>query len=194
MPPSLPAGDLIGRNREHAVLRGLLDQVTSEGRLALISGPAGIGKSTLVRETLNLARERGYAVFVGSCYDGLTTAPYEPWHDAFTASPGTDALFTPDLQSYLEASVSGEFEITDERSLARATLVQLAMLSAERPAVFVLEDLHWADLASVELLTRVAQAIPSLPLLLIATWRDAEGASRDFSTPLINLTRSPYGE
>ena len=188
----LPANELVGRDRELAVLRGLLDQVATGGQLAIITGPAGIGKSTLVRETLAGADERGYATFVGACYEGLTTGPYEPWHDALTTAQGLDAMLTHDLRSYLRAAVPEELEISDERSLARATLVQLASLTAERPAVLVLEDLHWADLATIELLMRIVQTIAALRLLLIATWRDAEGVAGDFAAPLISLSRSPH--
>ena len=194
MPPPAPAGEVVGRDRERAVLRGLLDRVPSEGRMALVTGPVGIGKSTLVRELLASAHERGYSTFVGACYDGLTTAPYEPWHDALTFGQNADETFTLDLQSYLQAADSRSIEISDERTLARAVLVQLARLTEEQPAVLVLEDLHWADLASVELLTRVSQSIGGMQILLVATWRDAEGALRDFRTPLVNLSRSPYGE
>ncbi len=82
--------------------------------------------------------------------------------------------------------------VTDDRTLARAVLMRLAALASERPAVLVLEDLHWADVASVDLLTRISDAMASLPLLIIATWRDAEGASRDFSTALMNVARFPH--
>ncbi len=100
-PPS--AIDLIGRDRERETLRNLLERIPDGGRLAIVTGPAGIGKSTLVRETLGMARERGYSTFIGACYSGLTTAPYEPWHDALTPRPGVGATPAHNLKSYLES-------------------------------------------------------------------------------------------
>src|SRR6476620_11083624 len=82
--PEQPRPLLVGRTREQAALREeLAVAVGGRGRLVLIGGQAGIGKTTLARDLTRAAAERGCNVLAGSCYDLTNTPPYGPWLDPF---------------------------------------------------------------------------------------------------------------
>ena len=71
---------IVGRQSERRRLRELLDRaIAGRGSLALVSGSAGIGKSTLAGDLMREAEERGALVLSGGCYDLTTTPPYGPW-------------------------------------------------------------------------------------------------------------------
>src|SRR5262245_54359770 len=119
----------VGRSRERARLAELLG-AGAPGRLALVIGEAGVGKSHLVREAV--ARARG--VRVGRCFEGGGAA-YGPWLEMFGADAG------------------GALGARDER-LRRFEAV-LARVREAAPVVLVVEDLHWADPDSLALLRHV---------------------------------------
>jgi predicted ATPase len=99
--PPPPHGDvtLVSRDLELATLRALLDQsLRGHGRLVLIGGEAGIGKTTLLAALARHARELGSLVLSGGCYDLTVTPPYGPWIELSTrAQPGADALPIADM-------------------------------------------------------------------------------------------------
>ena len=77
---------LVGRTREQAALRSeLVAAAGGNGRLCLIGGEAGIGKTTLARDLVRTADDLGARVLTGSCYDLTSTPPYGPWLDLFDA-------------------------------------------------------------------------------------------------------------
>jgi predicted ATPase len=163
---------LVGRARERALLRDRLTAaLASEGSLVLIGGEAGIGKTALVRAVAHEAMAQGAIVLTGRCDDLSAAPPYGPWLDlAATYRPGTGLPPLPAALSDAEAIAglgsSGAFfaQIRDF----------FADVAAARPAMVVLEDAHWSDPVSLDLLRFLARQLPALPLLLVVTYRADE--------------------
>src|ERR671916_579590 len=142
---------------------GLAVHPAGRGGLVLIAGEAGIGKTTLAEATCRDALAGGARVLVGRCYDLSETPPYGPWSEIRDQFP--DA---PDLPPRPAASQSGAASQAQFFAEARA---YFATLAAQRPLVLLLDDLHWADPASLDFLRSFARALPALPVLLLATYR-----------------------
>ncbi len=144
-----------------------------EGSLALISGTAGIGKTTLAERICSAAREHGALVLAGRCYDLTETAPFGPWIELFSDYPSDSGL--PDMPNHIAAcEIDGD--ITSQAELFTSIHSLLAEIGAARPLVLLLDDQHWADDASLDLLRFLARQAPALPLLIIATYRADEVA------------------
>ena len=174
LPVPLAFGDasLVGRERERALLRERLDAALSgRGGLVLIGGEAGIGKTALAEALGREALDRGARVAVGRCYDLAETPPYGPWREALAAIPRTPTL--PPLPEALDPAGRGEAVASQAAVLAGAHAF-LAAAAGERPLLLLLDDLHWADPASLDLLRSLARQAPAAPLLLVATYRADE--------------------
>src|SRR5215211_5514808 len=173
-----PSPPLVGRDRELALLHGCL-AATRDGRggLVLISGEAGIGKTALADALCRDAADSGTHVLIGHCYDRTETAPYGPWIEiARRPQALSDAINAPPVPRLDGA--------TSQADLFAQVRDFLVALTAQRPLVLVLEDLHWADSASLDLLRFIALGIDELPLLLLATYR---GEDVDRRHPLAAL-------
>ena len=165
---SLPA-----RESEWKLLSGLLGNLLHRqaGGLVLVSGEAGIGKTTLVEALADDGRASGATVLDATAYDMDVPPPYSLWQELFQKTQQYPNLPPPPpgltTQARLD-SVSGRRELWD---LATRQILDIA---THAPLLLVLEDLHWADQSSIELLRYLARQIASAPILVIATYRDAD--------------------
>ncbi len=148
----------------------LQDRLTAarhgRGNVVLIGGEAGIGKTTLAGAICRQASDTGAHVLTGHCYDRAETPPYGPWLQIAHRVPASPVAVAPPIPR-LDSAASQ----ADVFAQARDFLVALA---AQRPLVLLLEDLHWADSASLDLLRFIAHEIDEMPLLLLATYRGEE--------------------
>jgi DNA-binding CsgD family transcriptional regulator/tetratricopeptide (TPR) repeat protein len=175
-PGSCPPG-LIGRGPELARLRDLLaDAIAGVGRFVLVSGEAGIGKSTLVATIEAEAHALGLPVAIGRCFDGGPT-PYGPWVDL---ACNDQKVLAEELSAQPGADVATE----SRAELFERVRARLFTSTADTPTMVILEDLHWADEASASLLLHLVRDIPSSRLFLIGTYRDDELTPRQ---PLYGL-------
>src|SRR3954447_20483546 len=137
-----PAPPLVGRERELGALRdALAAALAGRGSLVLIGGEAGIGKTALAEALLAEATGRGALVLVGRCYDLSETPPYGPWVEALARAPRDTAAPQPDLVGGGPAS---------QAALFTAVRDYLTILTAAQPVILLLDDLHWADAASLD--------------------------------------------
>ncbi|WP_158846070.1 ATP-binding protein [Saccharothrix deserti] len=183
---------LIGRDHPAGVLRAEIDRATrSHGGLVLVAGEAGIGKTTLVTGAAEDARRQGALVLGGSCWDSDSAPGYWPWVQVIRA---LRRAVTPEEWAEVDrgplAVLLGEApsEHTPESfPLYDAVTTALVAVSHDRPVVVVLEDLHWADPASLKLLEFAAQHTWFERVLLVGTYRDAEDHPlRPLMTPLLS--------
>ncbi len=166
---------LVGRERELGVLHEALGAaLAGRGGLVLIGGEAGIGKTALAEAALAEAADQGALVLIGRCYDLAETPPYGPWAEALERAPLDMGL--PDLPAVLLPPERGGDAVTSQGAILPGARAYLAALAAHRPLVLLLEDLRWADLASLDLLRFVARGLAELPLLILATYRADEVA------------------
>lgn len=180
--PAAQHTPIVGREREQARLGELLNAALADhGNAVLIGGEAGIGKTTLVDACARVAAERGALVLSGHCYDLTVTPPYGPWFElAGRYTPAGDLPALPDVRTRrTDVDEPGSQDEFFEHMRAFA-----AELAAHQPLVLVLEDLHWSDPASLELLRYLARTIAELRLLLIVTYRIDELTRRH---PLFQL-------
>lgn len=173
---------LIGRDHPAAVLRAEIERATSShGGLVLVTGEAGIGKTTLLAEAMEQARQSGMRVLSGACWDSDSAPGYWPWVQVVRglrrgmsaqdwSRAATDA--GPALPTLL--GESGAAEHIDDFALYDAVTTLLASASLAQPLLVVLDDLHWADAASVKLLEFAAQHTWFERLLLVGAYRDVE--------------------
>jgi len=170
-----PGAAFVGRGRELDVLAARLaphDQPA--GGALLISGPAGVGKTRLIDEAVR--RTAGPAVVRGYC-PAETAPPLWPWRAALKRA-GVEIAREPDIEP--AAAKSARFAALAEMSDA---------LIAAGPLVVVLEDLHWADAASLDLLAQVGAVANGTDLTIIGTFRSP--AAQDVAVRLAELGR--YG-
>ncbi|HEX9494129.1 MAG TPA: AAA family ATPase [Candidatus Limnocylindria bacterium] len=161
---------VIGRDREAAALDLLLGEaIGGRGRTVLVAGEAGLGKSALVRRFVDRVRERGARLLIGECTEIEARRPFGPIIDAFVSG---DLALPPELAQ----GGPGALPVVEvERYRVHVAFAdRLAEAAKERPAVVVIEDLHWADEATYELLPYLARKLRDDPVLLLATYRSDE--------------------
>ena len=165
---------IVGREREKARFRHHIAQAEAgTGRLLLVSGEAGIGKSAFVNAAAREATNLGFGVLRGSCYE--LTPPYGPWREL--ASYNNSRTGRPESLGFLARELASASRNQDE--VFRELRDLLAATAAERPTLIVLEDLHWADPASLELLRFIARQLKAMPILMTGTLRGDELTRHD---------------
>ena len=183
----------VGRADERRVLRERFDAAAAgSGGLVLIAGEAGIGKTRLITEVCrDVSVDPGATVLMGGCHDGEVGA-YAPFVEALNdwlrSTPvnevarvlGAEAAVIGRLAPAVHAILTDLAPLADlgpdeaEARLNDAIGQVLTRMTVERPAVLVLDDLHWADAATVSLLRVVARKATTMPLLVVGTYRDTD--------------------
>jgi len=201
----------VGRKGElDELVRGLDNASAARGGLFLISGEPGIGKSRLVEQLVQHARESGADVLVGRCWEAGGAPAYWPWVQALRAyvrgrnrevlrdelgrGAADLAQILPELHELygeLPAPPSSDPEGARFR-LFEATTSFLVAASLTQPLLLVLDDLHAADAPSLLLLQFLAGALADARLLVIGAYRDADPSLRDpLAETLAELRRHP---
>ena len=186
-------GRLIGRERELEELKAHWRRaVEGHSHLLLLSGEPGVGKTRLARELMVYARLQGATLLWGRCYEQEVAVPYRPFTDAlrdYIASRPAETLrrqmgaaaselarLAPDLHHKLGPIPPNPHLNPQEERLRLfdhlATFLQ--NLAAEGPVLFFLDDLHWADEASLLLLQHLARYVYDVPFLLLGAYRDTD--------------------
>ncbi len=181
----------VGRAAERELLDESLKAVTSGAtRTVLISGEPGIGKTALSSGFARSAFENGAVVLYGRCDEDLGI-PYQPWAEAMShlvthapddvlrahveARAGELIRLVPELAHRLPLPQSSSSDAESERYLLfGAVLDLLTRASTIAPVVLLLDDLHWSDRQSVQLLRHVVAADARLRLLVIGTFRESD--------------------
>jgi predicted ATPase/DNA-binding winged helix-turn-helix (wHTH) protein len=198
LPPPIPEprsrSPFVGRGQIMERLRdGMAAASAGRGHVFLLVGEPGIGKTRLAEELGMAAREQHRALFVvGRAYEGEGAPAFWPWVQILrgcleTLEPQTVlalmgagaadiATLIPELRERMRRGPSPE---PMEGEAARFRLFEsvttfLQRVAARQPLAIVLDDLHWADEASLHLLRFVAGAVNGTRLLLVATYRDVE--------------------
>jgi tetratricopeptide (TPR) repeat protein len=209
-------GTLVGRAREMAELTAALDgTLAGQGRLVLLSGDPGIGKSRLADELATAARARGAVVLWGRCWEAGGAQAYWPWIQAirgYLRSADVDpdrsttpvAPVAPELVQLVpelapgSGAVSPSGPTADEApEVARFRLFDavtrfLVQAAARQPIVLLLDDLHAADVPSLLLLQLLTVELDRTPLLVVGAYRDLD-LDRDhpLTAVLADLVRHP---
>ncbi len=164
--------DFVGRTEQLDALSRLLRPQTGGARLVLVGGEAGIGKTRLVRELADRAGAGGHLVVTGRCWDDRSTPAHWPWTQVIRklqgASTGTElAQFLP-----VDTDASDRFALFDAAAAA------LHDAAVQRPLLVVLDDLHLADVPTLDLTRYVIAHVTDAPVLVVATYRPDEAAAR----------------
>jgi len=152
---ALVCPELVGRRAEIDELVGLAREVgRGRGGIVLVEGDAGIGKSRLLDELRARVRRGRTAIVSGNCYE-FGAAPYQPFLEIFDALGGSGDLF-------------GEHTQAEQ---FKAVVARLERASAHRSTICLIEDVHWADEATLQLLSHLAVQIARYRVLLVLTAR-----------------------
>ena len=174
----------VGRRQELAAIDATLDGLRgARARFLVISGEPGIGKTRLLGQLAERAAERRHAVFVGRGAELELEVPFGIWIDALDDHVGTlgerklEALIgerVAELARVLPSAGPGASAggLQDERFHAyRAVRALLQRLAMGHPVVLMLDDVHWADDASLELIAHLLRRPPPAPVLIALAFR-----------------------
>jgi DNA-binding CsgD family transcriptional regulator/tetratricopeptide (TPR) repeat protein len=201
----LLAPELVGREPELAALEAALaGTAAGNGRVVLVAGDAGIGKTALLRTFVARARQARQAVLVGECSETGAARPFGPFVEILRAAFAT---FPPDvversLQSharelarFVPERTGGHVEssgATERFQSHESFAMFFADLARSKPLVLVVEDIHFADPATLELLPYLARRVRGDRVLLILTHRGEElHRAHPLRPVLAELERSP---
>jgi DNA-binding SARP family transcriptional activator len=178
----------VGRGDELAVLRSSLERAEAgEGGVVLLAGEAGSGKTRLIWELAHEAADAGTLVLYGAP-DAAVSTPYQPlleWLQFLlrVADPavlegcfggGSDRLarLLPELVSFTGEPPPPSGDASDGYLIQSAAADLLRRLSELQPLLLVIDDLHWADGETLQLLRRLARTAPEARVVVVAAFRD----------------------
>ncbi|MGH2530834.1 MAG: helix-turn-helix transcriptional regulator [Thermomicrobiales bacterium] len=185
---------MVGRDAHLAALRRCLDEaLAGAGQTVLVAGEAGIGKSRLVGEAAAYARDRGMRVLTGQCFEPDHALPYAPIRDLIRShllrQPWANdilAAIAPDLGGLLpelsrlqpgSSPMPQADADQDRRRIVHACTRLVDGIAAETPLLLIVEDAHWSDEASLDLLIHLARHLrggPDCSAALVVTYRGDE--------------------
>jgi predicted ATPase len=182
----------VGRETERGTIRAAIDRaLTGHGSVVVLAGGPGVGKTRLAVEMAEYASRVGFRCLVGHCYESEEAFPYLPFAEiiesslAQAPSPGDFRLRMEDNAAELAQIAPGLRRIFPDipepldlpAQQRRGYLFQslsevVARVARVQPRLFVLDDLHWADESTLELLIHLANRVSQFPLVIIGTYRD----------------------
>jgi DNA-binding CsgD family transcriptional regulator/tetratricopeptide (TPR) repeat protein len=172
MPSVTPAGVLVGRDSEMALLTRLIGQLAQgQGNVVLIEGEPGIGKSALVRAALAEASSAGCQAFWGAGDELGQALPLVPFLEGLRVREPSANPRRNTIVRLLRGEISADRGTDVPAALAEQLLALVAEQCAAQPTVLVVDDLQWADQASITLWGRLARSVQQAPLLLIGMMR-----------------------
>jgi predicted ATPase len=201
----------VGREKEMAILQAHLDSAMSgHGRLVLLVGEPGIGKTRTAHEVAAYARKRGARVLIGRCYESEGAPPFWPWVQIVRSY-----ISNRDPQTLKTEMGAGAADIAQVMTEVRERLPDLPAppplepqqtrfrffdsfttflknAAKAQPLVLILDDLPWADTPSLLLLQFLARELGDAYLLIVSTYRDVEvGHQHPLAQTLGELARAP---
>jgi DNA-binding SARP family transcriptional activator/RecA/RadA recombinase len=212
---------LVGRERELELLRSAWQGAGTRGRLVAVEGEAGVGKTRVLEELAAEVRAAGGAVISAHCYEDESGMAYGPLAEALHAL-AEDGLLRARLERVPDPLVAEAARLAPGLAGGRSglpapapldspgahtrfldgTAELIAALGDERaPALLLVDDVQWADEASLDLLGYLARRLAARPLCVVATWRSEEvgsdhrarrlldAAARDDAAATIELAR-----
>ena len=191
---SLAGGVFVARNREMDLLKGAVeDAISGQGRMVALAGEPGIGKTRCAQEVAVYAELRGVKVLWGRCYEEGGMPPYWPWVQAITSflrDGGWDEMgaemnsiianisdVIPDLRDMFPDLETPPQTDTPEQARFRffdSVSTFLKTAAERRPVAIILDDLHWADDASLLLLKFVTKEFGNTRLAIFGTYMDVD--------------------
>jgi DNA-binding SARP family transcriptional activator len=205
------AGDLVGRDDQLAALDAILAGARGGGgRVVLVAGEPGIGKTRLAEEAARRAAAAGMQVAWGRCHEGDGAPALWPWAQvvrqlAAELAPGQLAAMLGPSAAWLGplmpelAEPAPPLPVADlgaaRFQLNQAVAGLLRRAAETRPLLVVVDDLHWADVPSLSLLAFLAGELKDARLVVVGTYRDVEAlAGRPLADTLGALAREPVVE
>jgi ATP/maltotriose-dependent transcriptional regulator MalT len=204
----------VGRRRElEALFTALESACEGQGRLALLAGEPGIGKTRTALELTAHASKHNAVIAWGRCYEEAGAPPYRPWAQilgAVGAAQGTDELradlgaggpdiaeIVPEIRARLPDLDPPPAVLSDPSETRFRLFGSIARYlmdhSRRRPLVLILDDLHWADAPTLRLLEFLTQETPGGRLLMVGIYRDTDVSRRhQLSDTLGALLRVPH--
>jgi len=182
---------LVGRERQWAALLAAYGEVGADGRLVVIEGEAGIGKTRLAAELAAHARSLGASVVRGRCYEEEAGVAYGPFIEGLrgvlAAGPSLDQVprhwlaearrLLPELvEAYPGLPEPGPLDgpAAGRQFFEGVSQVLLAATAGPAPGLLVVDDLQWADEASLDVLAYLVHRLEGRPLLVVACWRSEQ--------------------
>jgi len=193
--PSPYVYPLVGRDKEWEILQNIYISIRLDGRFLGLDGEAGIGKTRLADELISNARKNGAMVIQVRCYEGQTNLAYGPiveaLRSAFTSPECSDKLnlvpahflaeaarLVPELEGVvpgLPAAPPLQSPGAQIRFYEGVRTVLMRACGTTPPGILFIDDLHWADEATIDLIAYLIRRLPGHPLFILATLRTDSG-------------------
>ncbi len=194
---------LVDRLEELTLLKNLFEQsLLGKGQVVFVAGEGGVGKTRLVQEIGHYSEKKGAFFVVGRSYEEEAVVPYSPWVEAIRSivrgapNAWTNKTMTRTLAELArivpevapggkELGIKGWLAGAEHADLVAASEIDrirlfqavtdfLAYVSTQRPIVLFLDDILWADAASLQLLHYFCRRIRDQRIMMVATYRDVE--------------------
>lgn len=198
----------VGRDKEYGQLLGLIAGLTAgNGCVVLIRGEAGIGKSRLMQEAVRHAQQQALATLTTNCYEIERAIAYQPVIDLVTQacealSESQLRMIAPILLAEIAAlapavaarladmpPLSVDFPEARQARLFHALVQLFDALAQNRQLMLTIDNIQWADDASLQFLHFLARQIAGRPIILVCAYRDEELASNERLTGLLESLR-----
>ncbi|MEV6865170.1 AAA family ATPase [Streptosporangium subroseum] len=175
-----PVSSLYGRERETRLLGDFVGRLGGGGSAMVVRGEAGIGKSALLRECAGVAAARGVRILRAAGVESETHMPFAGLHQLLLPIRAEiDALPGPQRDALGAAFGMTDAAVPDLFLVALAVLNVLGEAATGSPVLLLIEDAHWLDRSSADVLAFVARRLDAEPVVMLAAIRDGFSSSFD---------------